>query len=166
MAHFLQIHDMAEVNVDELIRKRGAIKQKLTKFANYLNKVDDSSTALIKAERLQIKRMLENAVPLLTEYDSVNDQISDDDDEGPSFEDTYYEVISRAKSLLQADENTPSTGEALKANEVTHATGVLPPFQTFGTHGTVLNKNSKSLSPLSNCLRFVYHSLTITHSTG
>lgn len=136
--------------MEDLIRKRGAIKQKLTKFESYLEKVTSCDEGIDNKTRVQIRRRLENAIPLLAEYDDIDSRIPDSEDsdhgsEDPCFEDRYYDIVALAECLLENQIVLKQMSEAPKAHEVQSDICLPPKTQVPSAQSTKL-ANNKSVS--------------------
>lgn len=100
--------------VRELTRKRGIIKGRLTKFANYLNDSQDSDNLALSPQcSINLKLRIKSATTLLTDFNSIQSDIDENvyDSEIPnqlaireSFENLYFNTIAHAESMLPSSE--------------------------------------------------------------
>ncbi|XP_063895882.1 uncharacterized protein LOC126056614 isoform X3 [Helicoverpa armigera] len=95
-----------------MIRKRSAIKSKLTIFANHL-KLIETSKSLTELQIIDLQCRLRKIEPLYEEFDSLQTEIEVLSDEPPvdevpaervQFDNDYYTLVARAKRLLAAGE--------------------------------------------------------------
>nr|XP_049706806.1 uncharacterized protein LOC126053457 [Helicoverpa armigera] len=95
-----------------IIRKRSAIKSKLTIFANHL-KLIETSKSLTELQIIDLQCRLRKIEPLYEEFDSLQTEIEVLSDEPPvdevpaervQFDNDYYTLVARAKRLLAAGE--------------------------------------------------------------
>ncbi|XP_047020044.1 uncharacterized protein LOC124630274 isoform X2 [Helicoverpa zea] len=94
----------------ELVRKRGIIKGRLTKFSNYLNSFENNDDLFSSSRiRIDLKLRIKGAASLYAEFNQVQAQIeecvSDSDmadqlDHREAFENSYYSILAHAESLL------------------------------------------------------------------
>lgn len=121
---------MAELKT--LLKKRSAIKSKLTIFSNHL-KIVKSSKSLTKLQIIDLECRLQKFEPLCEEFDALQTEIeilSDEPqtkDEVPLerelFDNDYYSLVATAKSLLPAksktqDMSTTSFSDAESSGQV------------------------------------------------
>ncbi|XP_037295929.1 uncharacterized protein LOC119188381 isoform X2 [Manduca sexta] len=116
----------------ELIRKRGVLKGRLTKFTKFVNSLD-SSVALTDQKREDLKLRIQGAANLFCEFNSVQSRIeecapeSDIDEQltlRESFEDIYYNTVAiaecaynfKSEPIINHDEgnNTKHTNSHIK----------------------------------------------------
>lgn len=94
----------------ELVRKRGIIKSRLTKFSNYLSSLENNDDLVTSSRvRIDLKLRIKGAASLYAEFNQVQAKIeecvSDSDmadqlDNRESFENSYYSILAHAESLL------------------------------------------------------------------
>lgn len=93
-----------------LIKKRSAIKSKLTIFGNHI-KLIETSKPLTELQIIDIQCRLQKIEPLYEEFDTLQTEIEILSDEPPveevpaervQFDNNYYSLVARAKSLLAA----------------------------------------------------------------
>lgn len=98
--------------MDSLSRARGIIKGKLTRFETFIGKLkakfNDSSKSITPELAIQLQDRINSSSSLLSEFEEIHAKIlevsvdvEDDNIVHAQFEDTYFEVVSRAKALLQ-----------------------------------------------------------------
>lgn len=89
------------------VRKRGAIKRKLTLFEDFVNEFKaerDAGTPATLVDLIQLRKRLEDAGPLISQYEGIQlevDEASEDIEEESSFQKRYYASTSLAESLLK-----------------------------------------------------------------
>lgn len=93
--------------VRDLIKKRGIIKGRFTKFANYLNLISTEAT-LTNQQNVDLKLRMQSSTNLFSEYNIIQTQIEEsvpdtDLDEQLTqrelFENYYYTILSKAECL-------------------------------------------------------------------
>lgn len=83
-----------------LVKQRGRIRGKLTKFGTFIAKLDDEPE-----KRVELSSRIEKARDLWLEFDTVQNKIEDIDQtdaqeiERASFEDAYHALITKAERL-------------------------------------------------------------------
>jgi hypothetical protein len=91
------------------VRKRGIIKARITRFSNHLDDVESSSEVLSEKLHVELKLRLRTITSLYAEFDSLQTQIEEMVSESElgsqlsqrdSFEDSYYNVLTRAECIL------------------------------------------------------------------
>ncbi|XP_050554512.1 uncharacterized protein LOC126911949 [Spodoptera frugiperda] len=104
--------------VRELVRKRGIVKGRLTKFNNHLEsllKDDDISSK----KRIDLKLRIQACASLLAEFNhiqtKIEERVADSEldaqlTQREIFEDDYYDSIARAESILNVDEFADCSG--------------------------------------------------------
>lgn len=99
--------------LDNLIRKRGSIKFRLTNFSKYFEAlyvkfVDDDKLDSNEINELQIR--VDKLETLINEFENIQgeiemcctiDQLDKQYDERSKFEESYYKVLSKAKTVLE-----------------------------------------------------------------
>ncbi|XP_045764365.1 uncharacterized protein LOC123866731 [Maniola jurtina] len=98
--------DKLELLVRDLIKKRGTLKGRLTKFGTYINNFD--ANVVTPQNKIDLKLRIEGATNLYREFDSIQSRIeecvseTDLDDQltqREQFEDCYYSTLSQAELL-------------------------------------------------------------------
>lgn len=87
------------MSVEELTRKRAAVKSKLTSFQSFIKRLETDAS---KGRELPLR--LERAERLLTEYETIQHEIEAisnfDLEERTKFEDAYYTIITFAREMI------------------------------------------------------------------
>ncbi|KAL4707551.1 hypothetical protein ACJJTC_000303 [Scirpophaga incertulas] len=102
--------------LSELIRERGIIKGRLTRFANYLDNI--SVGQLSSQKRIEMKMRIQSANAMHVEFNDLQTKIEKivrDTDldaqltQRDLFEDSYYSVVSQAEYILSTSDITNSS---------------------------------------------------------
>lgn len=146
--------------VKELIRKRGQIKGRLTRFVNYLAsiKTSDISTQTRIDLKLRIKGTNNIYSEFSTVQNSIDDLVSESEldaqlNERTSFEDTYYTALSQAELMLEQSSPNSSDNSLNSMSSSGRTCIKLPTIQmpTFdGSYNTWLEFRDKFLSLVHN----------------
>lgn len=100
--------------VRELVRKRGIVKGRLTRFDNYLQSLNTENPISSSRDRIDLKLRIQGATTLLADYNIVQSKIEEyvDDSDIPdqlsnreSFENDYYQSLALAESMLPQSDN-------------------------------------------------------------
>lgn len=110
----------------ELVKKRGILKGRLTKFANYLKYLQNNENAISSSrDRIDLKLRIKGASNLFTEFNDIQNQIEEMvyDSEVPdqlsnreSFENSYYSTIALGEYMLSSDETTDGSRSSYSDN--------------------------------------------------
>ncbi|CAG9138228.1 unnamed protein product [Plutella xylostella] len=110
--------------IRNLVKKRGIIKGRLTKFINYINSID--SEKLSPQNHVDIKLRVQGAAGLFSEFNSVQtnleEAVPDHDLEAQlsqreQFENSYYSSIAQAELMLTCGEVADSSYNAKKVHK-------------------------------------------------
>uniref|UniRef100_A0A1Y1MFQ3 CCHC-type domain-containing protein n=1 Tax=Photinus pyralis TaxID=7054 RepID=A0A1Y1MFQ3_PHOPY len=160
--------------LQQLEKGRDQLTAELTRFDQYLNKFSPENDDI---EPLQIR--LEKIEPILDDFKHIQNSIEEllisdsslgntTGDEHEVFEDRYYDVIARARKIVQNTVNEPSAPEGTSANDqsILYVTSSQVPQlpQFSGAHHDwqrfhddfmtmVYNNNSLSNNDKFNCLK-------------
>nr|XP_037870440.1 uncharacterized protein LOC101742864 isoform X2 [Bombyx mori] len=103
-------------DLDTLIKRRGAIKAKLTIFRNYIKPLS-SFSSLTDLQRFELEGRYERIQCLYNDFDKLQTEIEtlldapDDDFKSRcEFEDQYHPTVALARSLLSATTNSEGSG--------------------------------------------------------
>ncbi|XP_062530828.1 uncharacterized protein LOC119630214 isoform X1 [Bombyx mori] len=103
-------------DLDTLIKRRGAIKAKLTIFRNYIKPLT-SFSSLTDLQRFELEGRYERIQCLYNDFDKLQTEIEtlldapDDDFKSRcEFEDQYHPAVALARSLLSATTNSEDSG--------------------------------------------------------
>ncbi|XP_037876660.1 uncharacterized protein LOC119630648 isoform X2 [Bombyx mori] len=103
-------------DLDTLIKRRGAIKAKLTIFRNYIKPLT-SFSSLTDLQRFELEGRYERIQCLYNDFDKLQTEIEtlldapDDDFKSRcEFEDQYHPTVALARSLLSATTNSEGSG--------------------------------------------------------
>lgn len=106
--------DKTEQIMRKLVRKRGIVKGRLTRFASHLNSLTSLTTEL----RVDLKLRIKGAEILFSEFNEIQSKVEEivpdcdiDEqlDQRQQFEDSYYSILARAESILSKDEEVPKS---------------------------------------------------------
>ncbi|XP_043466955.1 uncharacterized protein LOC122501502 [Leptopilina heterotoma] len=100
---------MAEIN--QLVKKRGSCKLKLTSFAKHVNKIKtsnlDNQIPLVDVVKLELQNRVDNIKQSFVDFDKIQSNIEEltDNEEDTvdyreTFEKTYFESVALAQSLI------------------------------------------------------------------
>lgn len=102
---------MADVEIKKLKSSRGQVKSLVTRFTNFLNTFE-----LANKSFTELAKRLERIEPLWDQFNKIQSEIAflDDSDiqktdldkELSSFENTYFDVISRAQDMINTNNNS------------------------------------------------------------
>lgn len=107
--------------VRELVRKRGIVKGRLTKFANYLQSLANDTLVSSSRDRIDLKLRIKGATGLFVEFNDIqtkieecvdDSEISDQLSNRESFENHYYSTLALAESMLIGDEVTDCSNKS------------------------------------------------------
>lgn len=107
-----------EQMVRELVKKRGIVKSRLTRFTTYVLNCEENLNALTASCRANLKLRVQGAMSLYIEFNDLQTQIetlvleSNLDDQltqREQIEDCYYDALARAESMLNSSETTISS---------------------------------------------------------
>lgn len=155
----------------DLVKKRGIIKGRLTKFASYLTSLESNETPSSR-DFIDLKLRARGASDLLNEFNEIQSKIeecvSDSDipiqiDNRESFENSYYSILARAESMLTDGEVTDGSNKyccSEQAQTVKLPTISLPTFDGSYEHWLEFRDTFLSLvhnsKRISNIQKFHY----------
>lgn len=96
--------------LSQLVKSRGRIKAKLITFGTFLNSLETN-----QSKRVELASRIEKVEELWSEFDKVQIEIEDVDESEDQltarniFEDSYHELISKARELLKGNQAIPPT---------------------------------------------------------
>ncbi|XP_052759403.1 uncharacterized protein LOC128202594 isoform X2 [Galleria mellonella] len=92
--------------LNQLIKKRGTFKSKLTNFCNYINILKNSSAVSNAVIQFELQSRIDKMESLYSDFDTLQgeiEEIADDPDqryqERDAFENQYYAAVATARSL-------------------------------------------------------------------
>lgn len=160
--------------VRELVRKRGIIKGRLTKFSNYLDSITDSDYDFSHQKRIDLKLRIQGCTTLLSEFNDIQtkieERVSDSElgeqlNQREQFEDIYYNLISLAEFKLNIDE-VADCSRSCHSHNTTHIHSVklptisMPTFDGSYEHWLEFRDTFASLvhnsTDISNIQKFHY----------
>ncbi|XP_062528624.1 uncharacterized protein LOC119628383 isoform X1 [Bombyx mori] len=151
-------------DLDTLIKRRGAIKAKLTIFRNYIKPLS-SFSSLTDLQRFELEGRYERIQCLYNDFDKLQTEIEtlldapDDDFKSRcEFEDQYHPTVALARSLLSATTN--SEGSAMV--RVRGADGTKHPARVLLDNGSTANFVTDAFSSKLGLSRHGTSSTTIT----
>ncbi|XP_037875911.1 uncharacterized protein LOC119630469 isoform X4 [Bombyx mori] len=151
-------------DLDTLIKRRGAIKAKLTIFRNYIKPLT-SFSSLTDLQRFELEGRYERIQCLYNDFDKLQTEIEtlldapDDDFKSRcEFEDQYHPTVALARSLLSATTN--SEGSAMV--RVRGADGTKHPARVLLDNGSTANFVTDAFSSKLGLSRHGTSSTTIT----
>ncbi|XP_028162234.1 uncharacterized protein LOC114354174 [Ostrinia furnacalis] len=129
--------------IRELVKKRGIIKGRLTRFINYL-KSFDGIDVLPSQNVMDLKLRIQGVTSLYTEFNCIQTQLeeavldSDLDEQlnqRESFEDSYYTVLAKAECIiLKSNASTTKLNGNHNLNSVKLPTITIPTFDGSYEH--------------------------------
>nr|XP_037876041.1 uncharacterized protein LOC105842541 isoform X3 [Bombyx mori] len=151
-------------DLDTLIKRRGAIKAKLTIFRNYIKPLS-SFSSLTDLQRFELEGRYERIQCLYNDFDKLQTEIETllDAPDGDfksrcEFEDQYHPTVALARSLLSATTN--SEGSAMV--RVRGADGTKHPARVLLDNGSTANFVTDAFSSKLGLSRHGSSSTTIT----
>ncbi|XP_059049801.1 uncharacterized protein LOC131844840 isoform X1 [Achroia grisella] len=95
--------------LNQLIKRRGTFKSKLTNFCNYINILKESSAVSNAAIQFELQSRIDKMELLYSDFDNLQgeiEELADDPDqryqERDVFENQYYSAVATAKTLCQS----------------------------------------------------------------
>lgn len=164
--------------IRELVRKRGIIKGRLTKFANYLNGFKSDLTV---QNRIDIKLRKQGAADLFKEFNEIQSNmestvrdcdLNEQSDQRELFEDAYYQAVAKAEFMLKDEAEAPTGSDCTrtKSRTVKLPTITMPSFDGSYEHWLEfrdtfhsLVHNSKEINPIE---KFHYLKLSLKGSAA
>lgn len=117
--------DLALFSLEELKRKRGAIKAKVTNFGKYLSALKTTTDNISDENVLELQDRLDHAKKIIGEFENVQDLIEEkttDENlleneykERDTFDSNFYSQIASAKNLIK--KSTLPSGNNSSSNE-------------------------------------------------
>lgn len=170
----MSLYKMTSENTDmkTLIRKRGVIKAQLTRFSNFLKECTDINQLNVRLAKFE---------KLLTEYEIIQtdidllDDSQDTSHEWKSFEDSYFELLSEAKSRTQSASIQLNKPNSSQLNQSSIAPISLPPIKLpifSGDYDEWLSFHDSFRSLIHNnpnltdCQKFHYLKLSLKDSAA
>nr|CAI5818359.1 unnamed protein product [Callosobruchus analis] len=152
----------------QLKLKRGALKGQLTRFANFLNEITESTDINELVARLKkIEPILETFESVQIEIELICEEVQDT--ERTTFEDLYFQMISKAKNVIsnQNGEHSVSSVPDNSGSDIldVHSKVKLPPiklpeffgsYEQWMTFADIFTSLVHENQSLNNAQKFVY----------
>lgn len=100
----MSIENLSEIELKQLIAKRGQVKASLTRFSKFIDRCKDENT---EQNLMQLESRLENTYSLLEQFNTLQNSIEllneteISTNERETFENQYYDLTQVAKRLIQ-----------------------------------------------------------------
>ncbi|KAL4721008.1 hypothetical protein ACJJTC_016779 [Scirpophaga incertulas] len=128
--------------IKDLVKKRGVVKGRLTKFSNYLSLL--KSETMSTQSRIDLKLRVQGAANLFNEFNIIQnklEELASDVDEQLTqreiFEDSYYGIMSQAEYLLNPNQVTDSSNNSHTSNTSSVALNLSHDGRSIGTESSV-----------------------------
>lgn len=165
----------SNLKIRDLIRKRGIIKGRLTKFTNYLQLLENSSLESTSQSRIDLKLRMNGATTLFSEFNEIQTKIEENVSDGELFdqlnqrevfEDSYYSTMAHAESMLDSEATDGSRNQSCHSHNtqiyksIKLPTIVMPTFDGSFEHWLEFRDTFISLvhdsNEISNIQKFHY----------
>lgn len=139
--------------IKDLVKKRGIIKGRLSRFANYISSIE--GVLLSNQTCVDLKMRITGAASLYNEFNEIQskleESVSDVEEQlthREQFEDSYYSILSQAECLLKQTQVTDSSATHQR-NSIKLPTISLPTFD--GSYEQWLEFRDTFTSLVHNC---------------
>lgn len=161
-----------------LIKKRGIVKGRLTRFSNYLDNIRSSEETLSDKLRVDLKLRVKGAASLFTEFNDlqtkIEELISENDletqlSQRDLFEDSYYSIQAQAECMLGTGLTVAGSSKCVdKHRSVKLPTIAMPTFDGSYEHWLEFRDKFLSLvhdsTEISDIQKFHYLKLSLKGS--
>lgn len=147
-----------DLKIRDLVKKRGIIKGRLTKFANYVNSLN-VDTLDDQQQCIDLKLRIQGATNLFSEFNNIQTDLEEsvldkDLDEQLTqrelFEDSYYSVLSKAECMYKI--NDTASDDSHKCSSFKSVKLPTISLQSFeGSHENWIQFRDSYLSLVHNC---------------